>query len=53
MKAKKTSSSIKKNNKKEVDQMKKEMDELKQMLNLEPPKIDLDMFGGMTLGSDG
>ena len=51
MKAKKTAGSIKKTHKKEVDQKKKELDELKQMLNLEPPKIDLDSF--MKMGADG
>jgi hypothetical protein len=53
LKAKKSSHSIKKTGKKEVDQKIKEMDELKQLLNLEPPKIDLDMFNTMKLGEDG
>ena len=49
-KAKKTGSSIKKDSKK-VD-LKSELDELKQLLYLEKPKINLDLFDSMNIGGD-
>ena len=47
-KPKKTSGSIQKS-KKETDQRKNDLDELKQLLNLEAPKINLNMFNSLSL----